>query len=610
MAQPTRDDIAEYSKYLIAQGQKPEDVQAYADYLSGYHKVESPKMSGLGAAVTKGEEGTLLGLRPIVAGIGAAAGDVYGQTVAGKTLGSFAPRGAMMQEFDNPKPATVDLKQAGDAFLKGRADANAEQNLAQEQHPYISTAANIGGSLLTLPFLPAKGAAGAMGLGAGLGAAQAAGNANSLGEAALEVGGAAALGGASYGAGKAISATGSKMANSEVGRAVASKAREIGSKVKDFGAKVFSKTAAAITGVPDKEIETYATQYDKVKELIDKSGGNIPHAAEIQKENLLYALKSTKDHLNAQIGEALGNANSEKTVSVSPIIEKLEEYKQRLNISLHPEHIADVDKLVGRINSSAPEGKVNIQELQQIKQFLNEQATGSFDGSPMGFQVGKEAANAAKGGYLQAKQIMDAAGPAEIKNANRQLFQLHRIEDRINKNLLMPGKSDSALMAVGSGVQNRDALAMQRLDKITGKDFMGGANVLAAANRFNNPSFSPAYGTGKALIPVVAGTSIGYATGGPKGAAIGATIGGALASPAALKMAIDTGRISQRALGAVADSFGLQSHNLNALFEVLQAPQAQEILIRALSDHNQAAAEQKLPADATQRRLEQLKHAR
>lgn len=566
MAGVTAKDIDDYGQYLLKQGAKPEDVKAYTDYLGGHHGADqAPKMSGGQAALVKGAEGITAGLSPAIQGVGGAIGNLYGQYESGR------------------RP--INLDQAKQAFVDTRTDAINEQNQAQKEHPYISTAANVAGSIPTLAVAPVgRGLSGALKLGAGLGVAQAAGSAQSLPEAAMDIGGATVLGGAGYGAGKVLSKGVQALSDSKLGQKMASG---------------LSKTASALTGVPDKEIETYATQYDKVSKLLEESGGQIPVAAEIQKENIQNAVKTTKNNLNSQISEALASAPQDKNIDINPVIQKIKDYQSRLNPHLNPEGRDQIGQLIQRIQGASEGGKVNVQDLQQIKQFLGDQATSAFNGSALGFQIGPEASNAAKNGYLEAKNLMDNFGPHEIKNANRQLFQLHKIEERINKNLILPGKSDAALMAVGSGAQNRDTLALQRLGQLSGQDIVGNANVLSAANRFNNPSWSPAYGTGKSLLPVAMGGAAGGAlTHTATGAAIGAGIGGAVASPAALKLAIDTGRISVGALKSVASAFGVPN-DLNSMARVLQMPQAQEVLIRAMAQENQAAAGSKGPVMST-----------
>lgn len=184
------------------------DAKPAFDPSKPFEKIKSNSdkepMSSGNAALVKGEEGMMLGLRPVVAGVGAAGANLYQRATGEPTQDS--PLGA---------------------FVKGRADANQEQNQAQQEHPYISTAANLGGSLVTLPLFPAKGLAGAFKLGAGLGAAQAAGSADSLKDAAVDVAGGAAIGGAASGISKAVPWAANKALDSKAGSILISKVEQV-----------------------------------------------------------------------------------------------------------------------------------------------------------------------------------------------------------------------------------------------------------------------------------------------------------------------------------------------------------------------------------------------
>jgi hypothetical protein len=577
---------------MIAQGKTPAtpDLGHLTDDQLAKIASQGTTKMGMGkAAAIQGEAGALLGLRPFVAGLGAGAGAFTG------TKGSFGDK----------------LGAAKDAFVEGRADANQEQNQASTDHPYISTAANVGGSLLTLPMLPAKGLAGALKLGAGLGAAQAAGSANSLGEAAVDIGGGAALGGAAYGAGKVLSKGASAIANSEIGQ-----------KAKDLAKKTLMSVPSELTGIADKEIEAYATRADKVNKIFQESGGDASIAAKHAKQNILNDVNRTRQALNVQISEALQNASPEKTIGITPVLDSIRKYKERINIDLEPEKMNQINELqnrimsvVGKYGDQRTAGKVSISELQQIKNFLREAASPSYGSTPLGFKVGGEAANAAKAGAAEAKSLLDKFGPVEIKNANRQLQQLHEIEDHMGNNLLNPhAKNHGDIYAVGGGFKNNNSQALNDLGQITGQDYLQGASDLAAAKTFGAPKLFAEIKTGRALLGPAVGTSIGGAAGafmgGAHGAFIGGQIGGGigtiLSSPRALKLAIDTGRVTGQVLSKVSQALGVTPGNLTELYQVLQSPQAQEIFIRAMSEDNKAAASQAPPASvdtAMKRRL-------
>jgi hypothetical protein len=95
----------------------------------------------------------------------------------------------------------------------------------------------------------------------------------------------------------------------------------------------------------------------------------------------------------------------------------------------------------------------------------------------------------------------------------------------------------------------------------------------------------------------------GGVMGGPMGAAIGAS----LSSPAALKIAIQTGKIpAELAYNVLGGPVKLTDSAINQTFQLLTGPYGQEIINRTLQGdrlyHNQSQAEVKLvnPEDAAQ----------
>lgn len=137
---------------------------------------EKPDIGQGKAALIGLEQGATLGLRPIVAGAGAALGSAVGKYQAGGGLGDI-------------------LKAGKQGFSEGRSEAIEEQKTAHEQYPNTVRAADIGSGLLTMPFLPAANTVKkAAVLGAGLGTANAIGSAQSLPEAGLDIAGGAAIG--------------------------------------------------------------------------------------------------------------------------------------------------------------------------------------------------------------------------------------------------------------------------------------------------------------------------------------------------------------------------------------------------------------------------------
>lgn len=211
-------------------------------------KTGKEPMSTTNAAIVKAEEGSQLGLRPVVAGVGSALGQLIGR--------SWNQNDTLIPEIT-------------DAFKEGRQGAIDEQKQAATEHPGVSTAAEIGGGLLTAPFLGAgKGMVGAARLGAGLGAAQAAGSAQSLPEAIEDVGTAAVGGTVAYGAAKVGGAVATPMLQS-LAETKAFKAA--GSMLKDFRA-AFAKDPQKINDLGRTMLnEGLVSPGDTVKSIANKA---------------------------------------------------------------------------------------------------------------------------------------------------------------------------------------------------------------------------------------------------------------------------------------------------------------------------------------------------
>lgn len=178
-------------KYLAEKTGKAFDPDKYLAEKTGspfnpdaYLAAKNPPMSAGQAAAVKGEEGLTFGLRPVVAGAGSVIGQLLGR--------SWNQNDTLSKEITS-------------AFSEGRKGAIDEQNKAQEDHPRIATAATIAGNLVSSPFLPPVTSVGkAAAVGAGLGAAQAAGSAQSPEEALKDVGLGGAAGAAGYGVAKTV----------------------------------------------------------------------------------------------------------------------------------------------------------------------------------------------------------------------------------------------------------------------------------------------------------------------------------------------------------------------------------------------------------------------
>lgn len=216
----------------------------------------------------KGQEGLMLGFRPVVGGIGAAIGEgLASLEQGGKGAGYNIPKA---------------ISAAKQGFQQGRQETVAEQDRISEARPGLSAVANIAGSIATAPLLPIKGLKGAVALGTGMGVGEGASRANTKGEFAASVGTGAAAGALGFGVAKAAGGT----------------LNAASSKLQNFGETKAFKAAGAML----KDFRK-AFKHEKVNELgrtlldngIVKSGDDVASIA--QKS------ESLKQQTGQQIGE-------------------------------------------------------------------------------------------------------------------------------------------------------------------------------------------------------------------------------------------------------------------------------------------------------------------
>jgi ribosomal protein S13 len=308
------------------------------------------------------------------------------------------------------------------------------------------------------------------------------------------------------------------------------------------------KLGTLLTGVPERELQTYAAQTGAINKMIKESGGDLTVAADAVREKLQAGLRKTKDNLNKQISEVLNNASPQKTIPLDPIINKLQLEKAKLNPNLHEEAVSQLDDIIGKVAGEADDkGNVNLKSLQDIKMYLMDKAKGSYLKGGQLFSTASEAANAAKRAATTTLEVLNPLAP-EIQKANKQLQQLHFIEGNLNKNLIAAGKPEAALLAAGSADASRNRTMLKKLGELTNQNALGEAEKLAAARTFANPSYSPVDTTGKSAFRLMTASGIGGAVGGVPGA----IAAGALTSPAMTKMAINIADLARDRLGTPA----------------------------------------------------------
>jgi hypothetical protein len=386
----------------------------------------------------------------------------------------------------------------------------------------------------------------------------------------------------------------SELAGMGIGKSIGAVAESpVGQKVIGAVGKGAAKVGEMLSGVPEKEIVTYAKNAEEIKNMANASDNNTFEAAEQLRQKWADKVNGTRQKLNNYISETL--KGSDKTVDVKPIIKSLEDYKRSINRKLEPEQVAQVDTLINRITSlaqketkvvgEAPEqgvfdflmsklglkeapqaptkivkewvdnGKISVSDAHDVKQFLQERAKSAYYPQGQVFPLGKDAARAAKQGAAVARKLVNDAEPVVAK-ANNQLALLHNIEDTMNANMLKIGSPESSILAAGSGGNLRNAKALDRLGQITGGDMLGDAQNLSAMRTFGSPKLMAQGTTGKTMTHLLSGTGLGaaagYAAGGKEGAMLGAGIGAGLTSPMAMRGMIDLGKFTgKNVLGPV-----------------------------------------------------------
>lgn len=377
-------------------------------------------------------------------------------------------------------------------------------------------------------------------------------------------------------------------ANTKIGQAVISKAGGAAAKVGEL-----------FTGVPKSEIQTYAKNAPEIDQMSAAADHNAQDIADQVRAKINETIATHRKGLNDQISGALESASKDKTVNITPVIDALERQKAKLDPKLHSEDISDINELIKRVQGKAPlengptgyqanteknvadlangqgqyhygptgtdgralggettpvindaEDKIvelpipggrkyltDAQGLHTIQRWLQDKASSAYGQTAVGFQVGDQAAKAAKAAAGAGREILSEVSP-EIAAANTKLARLHQIEDVMNKTILAEGKTASPLMAAGAGANPANAKVLRELGKETGTDILGEAQKLSAARTFGKPQLMPVDSTGKAVGRMGLASGLGFIAGGPTGA-IGAA---ALTSPAALKVAINAGR--------------------------------------------------------------------
>lgn len=533
---------------------------------------ESNKMSKAGAARAGIEQFLGLGFAPAAAGLGAGLGSVSGEfekKINGEGLADRLRRS---------------IKSFSPAYDEGRKERIALEDQALVDQPGAFRAGNAVGMIATLPATAVRTAKGAIGLGALMGAGNAASTAESAEEAAAKTIEGAGIGLAAQGLSRGL-----EMAAPAIKKGLGKATSWIGDKV----SKGAVKAGSALTGVAEQDIKTFAKNADEIAQMAKSTDSNVAEAADQIRQKFSNSINKTRDSLNNQISSAL--KQSTNSVDAEPILKAIESQKSKLNPKLYQKEISQIDDLMNSVKSLSKDGKISSSEAHELKQYLQDRASSAYRNSADPASLGTEAAKAAKGGAAIARKLINTVEP-EVAAANNQLAKIHAITDKMNMNLLNMGKPESALLAAGSGGNVRNAKALTELGKITNSDMIGEAQKLSAMRTFGNPQLLPIDTTGKAVARMATGGGIGTLMGGPLGAAVGS----AMTSPAALKAAIVSGKVSKRVLEKMLNRpIEMTQAGLTSALNSLSPAQLNAALTQSLATDNNRS-------DAINRRLERL----
>lgn len=339
----------------------------------------------------------------------------------------------------------------------------------------------------------------------------------------------------------------------------------IAAKVGEFASKGAVAAGHALTGVPTRNIEVYAKHTDEINNMIKKYGGDVALMADDTRAGFNKAIETTKSGLNKSIDQALSVAPKEKTIDVSWARDAIDNAKSKVNATLYPEVLKELDDLHLKVANVSDGWKVNAKELNDLKKYAQDLAKGSYKKDGQIFVLSGDVAKTAKEiGSKFRKQLNDIS--PEVAQANNKLAMLHNIDDKINKNILGVGKSESALINAGAGTNTRAIRQIKEVGNIVGKDFIGEAEKLSAAKQFSNTPILPVDTTGKSMARVGAG----YVLGGIPGAA--------LTSPLTLKAAINAKKIPQSVVSVFSKGKSLTDDVVEGAFNKINTPAGKRII--------------------------------
>jgi hypothetical protein len=333
------------------------------------------------------------------------------------------------------------------------------------------------------------------------------------------------------------------------------------SAVKKSVGKGATKIASTTSGVAEDAIETYSKNPQKVDALIEKFNANVPEAVDAVKRDINGAVQGKLSSLGNAKSAILESAANKK-VNIAPVLETIESAKSKINPKLNPEALTELQSLQNRLVQAADGFEASPKTVEEIKSYLQDLASPSYNKGGQIIPGGDKVAKAAKQAAAIARKEINKVVP-EVASVNNQFEQLYSLQRVMNRNLLKEGGSEAALLSAGKAA-NRNRKNLEKLSEIVGQDFLDDIKNVSAMSEFAKPDLLAKDFSGKAFLRASMGGAAGTAVGGPIGGAVGALA----TSPAAVKKAIRLKALLQSA-APEAPALLSGSQKANAILQAL-----------------------------------------
>lgn len=345
-------------------------------------------------------------------------------------------------------------------------------------------------------------------------------------------------------------------------------------------AKAGSWLAEQTTGVSRKLWEHYAKHADEINQLAKNYVGENRYfqAFKDARNSWAGAVEARKADLGQLIEQGLKEAPRASKISTKTILDELNNAKK----TLHPEYdapvLAEIDGMINKIRSVAPEGKMSAWDLYHTQRFLHDRAGRAFSEGGQIFNNSPKAARAAKAARYKATELVNQHFPDTIAKANKEYVELHNIDDILPKSILDAEGSTAALRKAALDPNSKEAEALKRLGKFLYGDesrLLHEAKNAATFESMTNLPLNPRSGGGTTSTSrTILGGGIGLGSqfsDDPKVKALGGAAGAAIASPAVLKMMLDAGLEVPRRAKALAGKGGLLEKGANKISPAIKA---------------------------------------